>query len=598
MKIALLDSGVSTRINLQQVEYVNTKLYQIDPKDNIGHGTAIAYILDKKIKNCCIVSYKLFDTDYTTDEDSIINALNDINRRKDIKLIHISCGVTYACNIEKFREICNELCNRKIFIISAYDNGGSISYPAAFENTIGVYWDKTVKNTNEYYYLDNSEVDILGYAGTMRLPWGEEGYKYVAGSSFAAPLITGKVASIVSENKEASLNQIKSKLKVGAAKVLKYPIQSVDNQQVNLTNIVKKMKKVIIFPCNKEMHALIGNADLLSFDIVGIFDHKNSRMIGKNTLNVIYGKYTKSIRIEEFDNIEWENEFDTIIVGHLGLINSLYQYNFTEKILRLCIQHNKNAYFLDGIEKHKELISQKRNGFIVSHHIKNLNISKFSCGGFHKLASPVLMVVGTSDKQGKFHLQLALRRYFLEDGYNIGQIGTEPTSHLFGMNVTFSNGYNNSYDLGDEEEIKYINEVAFQMGYKDIIIGGIQSNTIPLDFGNSGFLSIHQNNILTALMPDGVILVVNPNDEVSYIQRTITFLETYYETSVIAIVIYPRYRINTWNINNVIDKEMTLKEKKDIQKNFKRIFDRPTYIGEENMKELYEECIKFYAEGK
>lgn len=50
--------------------------------------------------------------------------------------------------------------------------------------------------------------------------------------------------------------------------------------------------------------------------------------------------------------------------------------------------------------------------------------------------------------------------------------------------------------------------------------------------------------------------------------------------------------------NNVIDKEMTLKEKKDIQKNFKRIFDRPTYIGEENMKELYEECIKFYAEGK
>ena len=45
----------------------------------------------------------------------------------------------------------------------------------------------------------------------------------------------------------------------------------------------------------------------------------------------------------------------------------------------------------------------------------------------------MLAIVGTSPSQGKYNLQLALRRRFLNDGYEIGQIGTEPTAQLFGM---------------------------------------------------------------------------------------------------------------------------------------------------------------------
>ena len=33
-----------------------------------------------------------------------------------------------------------------IYIISAYDNEGSVSFPAAFKSTIGVYWSKNVRN--------------------------------------------------------------------------------------------------------------------------------------------------------------------------------------------------------------------------------------------------------------------------------------------------------------------------------------------------------------------------------------------------------------------------------------------------------------------
>lgn len=54
----------------------------------------------------------------------------------------------------------------------------------------------------------------------------------------------------------------------------------------------------------------------------------------------------------------------------------------------------------------------------------------------YRISTPVLAVCGTSSKQGKFTLQLELRKRFCEMGYKVGQIGTEPNSLLLGW-ITF-----------------------------------------------------------------------------------------------------------------------------------------------------------------
>ena len=54
---------------------------------------------------------------------------------------------------------------------------------------------------------------------------------------------------------------------------------------------------------------------------------------------------------------------------------------------------------------------------------------------------PVVGVFGTSSQQGKFTLQLALRQKLIEQGYNVGQLGTEHHSALFGMDFSFPMGY-------------------------------------------------------------------------------------------------------------------------------------------------------------
>ena len=50
-------------------------------------------------------------------------------------------------------------------IISAYDNEGSISYPAAFNNAIGVSWNRLIRSVKQYYYIENSPVEILDMQG-------------------------------------------------------------------------------------------------------------------------------------------------------------------------------------------------------------------------------------------------------------------------------------------------------------------------------------------------------------------------------------------------------------------------------------------------
>lgn len=74
-------------------------------------------------------------------------------------------------------------------------------------------------------------------------------------------------------------------------------------------------------------------------------------------------------------------------------------------------------------------------------------ITPIPFGKLYRNPKPVLGVFGTSSRQGKFTLQLILRKHFTELGYVIGQIGTEPTAALFEMDADFHFGYNTNTDI-------------------------------------------------------------------------------------------------------------------------------------------------------
>ena len=95
----------------------------------------------------------------------------------------------------------------------------------------------------------------------------------------------------------------------------------------------------------------------------------------------------------------------------------------------------------------------------------------------------------------------------------------------------------------DEDTLIDILELIY---YKDIIIVGSQSGTVPYDFGNISQYTIPQYELLMGASPDCVILCINPFDEIDYIKRTVNYIESIIDCKVIALVVFPMTLNNNW----------------------------------------------------
>lgn len=84
-----------------------------------------------------------------------------------------------------------------------------------------------------YIYLNNSPVNILGVGSLQKLPWKENEYRYVAGSSFAAPYITAVVAKCIINNIN-EFDMVLSYLKENAVKVYntKAPVECINELNI------------------------------------------------------------------------------------------------------------------------------------------------------------------------------------------------------------------------------------------------------------------------------------------------------------------------------------------------------------------------------
>lgn len=137
---------------------------------------------------------------------------------------------------------------------------------------------------------------------------------------------------------------------------------------------------------------------------------------------------------------------------------------------------------------------------------------------------------------------LVLIRYkLIERGYSVGQLGTEPSSLLFGMDECIPFGYNNENELKGNQFVSCINQHIRRIAEKDvdIIISGCQSESLIRDFCNESALTIRQFEFLLGLQPDIIILSVNPFDDLHYIQRTISYLESVSDSEVLCLSLFP-----------------------------------------------------------
>ena len=501
-----------------------------DGRDDVGHGTAVCSIIVSHCKEVSILAVKVFDSTLNVDELLIINALNYIYENIDCRIINMSLGIPTASR--GLKEICRKLADKGIILIAAFDNDGAISYPAAFDSVLGVTSCNYCTRNNEFIIIEDQRVNVGAKGRLQKIAWKENSISIGVGDSYACAHISGISADLLSNKTIKNKEQLMCELKAMSGEVTNNKIDGSDICKV----IVRNYCNVALFPFNKEMHALVRFSDMLPFKIMGIYDIKYSHNIGTPAEKILKLNSCSETKIRNIDHINWE-EIDTLIIGHThDLFNNIVKDNSLLHILLSQAElMDKNVFSFDQLPKSFENVPN----FVAPPIYKNYKPIPF--GKLYRISKPILAIFGTDSQQGKFSLQLALRKKFLSRGYRVGQLGTEPASFLFEMDECIHFGYDSDLKPTGFEFVSLVNSLLNNISNQevDIIITGCQSSTLLTNESNLAYYPIQQINFLLGTLPDAVVLVVNPDDQEKTIDKTISFIESCVETKVIAIVVFP-----------------------------------------------------------
>ena len=330
----------------------------------------------------------------------------------------------------------------------------------------------------------------------------------------------------------------------------------------NLKDI--SLGNVAVFPFSKEEHLIARFEKLINADKIDYYSFKRHGSTNKKISDILPNCDNEKI-VNSFKNLVFSN-YDTLILGHIKELSLLDQVSYN-KLIAESISNNIRILCFDNLEE----FFKKFNCYYLSKIDKNHILDTK-----HKLfntSKPVIMVAGTSSSQGKFTLQLKLRERLLGAKYNVGQIGTEPSSLLFGFDSSFPCGYGSNIELSITQIIEYVNQQLWEISEKDVdvIVCGTQSGLIPILKNNSyNFPIIHQIFFQT-VNPDVVVLCVNIYDDMKVILNTIKYAESVSNGKVLGLVCFPLKIKSNWEGNlgkkiNISNSEYIL-FKKNVFKN-------------------------------
>lgn len=500
--------------------------------DIFGHGTAIFHIINDNCNDATFYFIKIFDDTPECNQDLLIHSLEYIYENISCDFILLSSGAVFLKDVKKFNDITKKLYdNNRSIIISAFNNEGALSYPAAGEFVIGVDSSPNINQKESHYIINGSPINIFCSQRSYRVTWLNGKKLIQKGNSYSAAYFVSKLfhafCQTKSKNKEVLLQHIRNK-----SNELSFE-QPCLKQILSPSFLSKKSKlRAIAFPFSKEIRALAANEDLLCVNIINYYDVRQS---GKTNLKVcdVLGYSDNTKIIKSIDSIELEDDYDLIICGHLDLINQITKCDWNKKLKEIAYRKQKIIYFFDYDP------DRTSDNIYSPPFIQKYNGCTF--GKMWQINAPVLGVFGTSSIQGKFSLQLKLRRAFLNDGYSISQVSTEPTGALFGMDFVCPIGYGSSIKLSGNDAAKFYNQIIHECDKfnPDLILIGGQSSTLPHNYYNEQYLTFSQTEFLFGTIPDAVVLVINEFDDISYIKRTIKFIESSIQSKVITCVISP-----------------------------------------------------------
>lgn len=524
--IVVIDSGSNIKNSVGlSVSCVNG-VFEIHDgcRDNVGHGTAINYILTQ---NCTanIFNIGISIPEEEMNADVLIYCLDYYLNQLESKILLICCGLTeYSPKILSLEQKLKKIRDQGVVIIAASSNNDYITYPSSFDFVIGVEESKRIVGFgNDFELCIGGHTNVIMCETFRRIPWGTE-TRLIKGNSFACAYFATIFFNILKENRTVIdvLNSLKN-----LAKKTYTIIPAFSPQKNDITS----HSKCITFPFNKEMKSLALFNEMCIVDIVDWYDIKLSPYFGKKISSLISeSSINKSIK--DVFAIDWMGDFDTIILGNVDLLSRIIKKDLKKHIIDNAFKYGKSIYSF-------ECVTSDSRQSIIFPKVVSTDVDLRKQGKLYNITTAVIGIWGTSSKQGKFTLQLKLKRFFEKIGLDVGHISTEPMGYLLGADYVYPMGFRSTVELSKCQAVDVLNSALHRLEVKnkEIIIVGSQSGTIPFSLSTPYNISFEQQELIFATDPAAYVVCVNIWDEIDYIKRTIDYLRVINNSEVLGVAI-------------------------------------------------------------
>ncbi|MEG0771210.1 MAG: DUF1611 domain-containing protein, partial [Clostridia bacterium] len=231
-------------------------------------------------------------------------------------------------------------------------------------------------------------------------------------------------------------------------------------------------------------------------------------------------------------------------------LSDAIKFDFKKYFLNNALAYNKNVISFDSVDKDYLKMFSDKNLKTYYPCIKKNDVPKNLFGKLRKIGKPVIAIVGTGPRQGKFTLQMSIKNILEQSDYSVGMLGTEPSSLLLGANEVYPMGYASTVEVSGIDAIKVINHLLGKIEdcNPEIIIIGSQSQSTPFTDSSLKYLPITQHELLLATAPDCYVLCINLSDDTSYIKRTLAYLESLFGAKVLALAALPLDHAQKWSV--------------------------------------------------
>lgn len=617
IRVAVVDSGIDSNhpkvgpiaggvhlIAADDPEVLETS----DSHDTAGHGTACAGIIRSKAPDVQLFAVKIFDDSLSADGRALLEAVNwCIRNRMDV--VNLSLGTTDVLFRDCLNRACRTAAERGIVLVAAEENTGRVSYPASLPDVIGVAgapfhgkWD--------YTYRPGHDVECAARGDEQRLCWTGGNDVLMGGTSFAAPHITAIVSLLKEQEPGIGVDEVRRRLQDHAIETAQPPANVVPldpPRRPQPETTAPDIHRAAVYPFNKETHALVRFRDLLPFEIVAIADHVGRGCVGKDPGRLL-GTGPTGLRIDARLDAALQKA-DTLILGCVDELGRIRQRNLLRQSIEAALAADCNVFSLLPVPEghYPDLYSdaRRRGRSITYADVTPEDLARALAPDAPEpppVDVPVLGVFGTSSQQGKFTLQLALRRQLLNEGYRLLQLGTEPHAGLFGMDLVFPNGYASPLQFPLDWHPGFLDRELRRRcaaDQPDLIIVGAQSGTIPYDVDAPDTHTLPSLAFLMGTRPDACILVVNSIDPDDYVRDTIRTLQAvaHSPTILLAISDKAKHVRTAYGRTLVSPRQMTPDEIDERLEHLEMTFGIPAVLisDEEGQRKAVERIVEYYG---